>query len=209
MTPGAPVRFQRLVLAALVAVVVTLVVADWRVLVSPADVDVLQALAKPTKPRSLSLEPQLESPAIVPAQLKSYEAILERPLFDPSRRPPPAVIVKPAPTPPKPAQAPFPADKLRLVGIMRSPGKPPQALVRTNLNDPGLWIAEGGMVVGWRVERVGEDKVDFSANGATGMLKLIAVQAATDVPNTAATVPAAVPTPAPAPAPPATAPAKK
>jgi Tfp pilus assembly protein PilP len=217
MTPAAPIRFQRLILAVLAAAILALAVADWRVLVSTPDSDVVQIVARPATTRSLPLQPQLESPANAPAQPKIYAAILERPLFNSSRRPPAAVTAKPVPPAPKQVQAPFPADKMRLVGILRSPGKPPQALVRVNLNDPGLWIAEGGMVGDWRIEHVGADKVDFSANGATGMLKLAVVQAAVDAPNTGATAPGAAssatpvaaPAPAQPPAPVAAAPVKK
>ena len=211
MMVASPVRFQKLVLATLFAAIATLAVADWRIFVSSPAAEMAEPLAQRAAPKPRPVPPKEQPSAIDSTDAKSHEAILERPLFDSSRRPPPPVAVKPTPAPPKPVQAPFPADKYQLVGIMHHPGSPPQALVRTSSGEPGLWIAEGSMVGDWRVEQVGEDRVSFSSNGASGVLKLVAVQAtplATSRPPAPAT--AAAPTPAPAPAPaPAASPAAK
>jgi len=102
----------------------------------------------------------------------AYSEILARPLFHASRRPPPEVVAAPASTAPKPVVAPFPADKFVLVGIMRQPNRPARALLRTGQTGTSVWIAEGASLAGWTLKSVGDDRVEFVANGTTGVLKM-------------------------------------
>lgn len=194
MRASVSVRLQKSILVLAIMAIVALAAVDWRIAYEPP-MDLARSETV-GKPQSADAPLPLAPAAANAIENKDYSSILRRPLFDPTRRTP-VVAAKPTPAAPKPNLPPFPADKYKLVGLLRSPGEPPKALIRLSATEPGLWVTEGGNIGGWRVERVGDDKVTFSANGVSGMLKLVAVQTAGD----ASPVPAPPPlTPAPTPA---------
>lgn len=150
--------------------VLVLSYVNWRLLYWQPDTRSIVAPAPVIAPAAANPVPR--PGAGVAAMPKDYKNILARPLFDSSRRPQQVGATKPVPPPPKAAAAPFPADKFKLVGIMRSLNRPTRALLRTNATDPGNWIDEGGAIAGWAVVRIAEDRVELSANGVTGVVKL-------------------------------------
>jgi hypothetical protein len=152
------------------ALVLVLGYVNWRLLYWQPEPAASVAPAPVITPAAANPVPR--PGAGIAATPKDYKNILARPLFDSSRRPQEIAATKPVPPPPKPAAAPFPADKFKLVGIMRSPNRSTRALLRTNATDPGNWIDEGGAIAGWAVVRIGEDRVELSANGVTGVVRL-------------------------------------
>ena len=188
MTDRSPVRVERIAFGALSALVLVLGYVNWRLHYWQPDSELIVAPAPVITPASANPVPR--PGAEIAATPKEYKNILARPLFDSSRRPQEIAAIKPVPPPPKPAAAPFPADKFKLVGIMRSPNRSTRALLRTNVTDPGNWIDEGGAILGWAVVRIGQDRVELSANGVTGVVRLTAATAAATSPQVATPAPA-------------------
>jgi hypothetical protein len=191
LTGRSPVRVERFAFGALLALVLVLGYVNWRLLYWQPEPAASVAPAPVITPAAANPAPR--PGAQIATTPKDYKNILARPLFDSSRRPQEMAAAKPVPAPPKPAAAPFPADKFKLVGIMRSPNRSTRALLRTNATDPGNWIDEGGAIAGWAVVRIGEDRVELSANGVTGVVKLTAAAAATAVATTSQLAPPANP----------------
>jgi hypothetical protein len=81
-------------------------------------------------------------------QKKVFAAIVERPLFSQSRRPPSE----------EPSLEPAPSIDFSLSGIVISTGKP-SALVKQSADADPVRIGEGEEVSGWMVERIESDRI--------------------------------------------------
>jgi len=109
----------------------------------------------------------LQSPGEVPAlapmpPFAAFAASIERPLFTPSRRPPPDTSAAPS------SQG--PAARYRLVGLM-AVGNSRRALLVEG--DRRFEIAEGAVLDGWAVTRIEQDRVVLSSRlGSEVMLML-------------------------------------
>ncbi|GIX32849.1 MAG: hypothetical protein KatS3mg125_0805 [Lysobacterales bacterium] len=99
--------------------------------------------------------------------LETFAAAIERPLFEPDRRPPPPLVSEnPAPVPePKPEAPPLEVrvtgivvtPELRLV-MVRPPGAPDSVVLREGMPLPGDFAA-------WKVARVLPRQVEFEGGG--------------------------------------------
>ena len=89
--------------------------------------------------RSTPALPGLDEPEVAVPPLAAYAAVVERPLFSPSRRPPVVAEATAAPT--------APARKLTLRGIVLSPHKR-IALIETEGAPEPRWLAEGETLQG-------------------------------------------------------------
>jgi hypothetical protein len=96
--------------------------------------------------------------ALPPAE--DFAAIVERPVFSPSRRP----LAAPAPVIDQ-------GGDFVLVGIVISDGKP-FALVRPQPGAPPVRVDEGGSIAGWTAEAILADMVRFRRGEATIELDL-------------------------------------
>jgi hypothetical protein len=104
-----------------------------------------------------------ESHAYPTSSTPCYAAVVERPLFSPTRRP--AVIAaEDAPA------APVRRDELVLRGVMLAPHKR-VALIEVEGEEP-RWLAEGEGLDGWTLEAVHERHVVLGEAGATRELAL-------------------------------------
>ncbi len=90
--------------------------------------------------------------------LAHYAAIVERPLFSPSRRPPSVA-----------AAAPSADGRYRLLGVVAS-GNRKRAFVADGSRR--LDIAEGDAVDGWTVKKIGADNVVLTSSTGDTVLKL-------------------------------------
>ena len=167
---------ERLAMAALLLLVASLVGLNWSLAQWQPDISPLGAAPATTVPAPM-LELQQVPPASTETRRLATTEILARPLFDVSRRPPAPSAKPQAPAAVKVADAPFPADKYVLVGTMRLPKQPARALLRTGANGTSAWIAEGAVLAGWIVKSIGDDRVEFVANGTTGVLKIASAPA--------------------------------
>lgn len=101
-------------------------------------------------------------PALTPLPaLGTYAAIVERPLFSPSRRPPPGVT----------AAAPGPSieSRYRLIGIIGD-GAKRKAFVTAGTRRAE--IGEGDSFDGWTVKEIRQDRVLLTSSAGTAALKL-------------------------------------
>lgn len=93
--------------------------------------------------------------------LSAYRETLDRPLFEPSRRPrpeePDGPLADDAATPKRSPTA----DGLRIVGIMTGKGGAavPRALVRAPEEPQAIWVEAGAIIGGWKVARIGDRTV--------------------------------------------------
>jgi hypothetical protein len=112
--------------------------------------------------RPLTAVPASAPPAVLTAlpPLTSFSATVERPLFSPSRRPPPGTGA--APGPPV-------ASRYRLLGVVAS-GPKKRAFVADGARH--IDIAEGDLLDGWRVKQIGTDSVLLSSPEGESILKL-------------------------------------
>jgi hypothetical protein len=125
--------------------------AAWPWLVPP--VPSVRPLAAP--PASAS------APLVAPLPpLASYAAIVERPLFSPSRRPPPG-----APA----IQGPSIESRYRLVGIVAT-GPKRKAFVAEGAQRRE--IAQGDTLDGYTVSEIGQDRVKLTSPSGEAVLKL-------------------------------------
>lgn len=93
-----------------------------------------------------------------------FRQIVDRPLFNPSRRP-----VQRTETA---AAQPEAASELRLVGVMKEANQPPRALIRSAGEATGKWIAEGAEFKGWTLRKVKDHSVIVEAGGRSQELTL-------------------------------------
>lgn len=108
--------------------------------------------------------PQTAAPAPALSALPAigkYGAIVERPLFAPSRRAPPGMATAPAGSGIE--------GRYRLVGII-SAGSVRKAFVADGARRTE--IAEGGMLDGWTVTQIGQDRVLLRSATGEALLKL-------------------------------------
>lgn len=97
--------------------------------------------------------------------------VLERPLFSPTRRPPPP---EPQPVPesvpvtrvvtfvqeePEPTAPASDWQDLRLIGVLHA-DEQRRALVTTPEDPEGTWLAEGEEVFGWRIDAIAANKIE-------------------------------------------------
>jgi hypothetical protein len=100
------------------------------------------------------------APALVPLpSLASFAAIVERPLFTPSRRPPAGASVTGASI----------EGRYRLIGIVAT-GPKKKAFVADGARRRE--IAEGEALDGWQVKEIGQDRVLLSSPAGETVLKL-------------------------------------
>jgi hypothetical protein len=95
-----------------------------------------------------------------------YLAIMERPLFAPSRRPAEqqALEVQPvARQPEEPAEPQRPRPSLRLLGMM-SNGASTSALISVDGGE-ATWITQGEPVAEWALSAIGPNWIELSLNG--------------------------------------------
>lgn len=93
--------------------------------------------------------------ALEPPPASAFDGVLARPLFAPSRRPPPDA---PAPqVDAVPEAAPF---EIELVGVAIA-GDERRALVRQPGLPVGVWVETGAAIGGWTVEAIEPDHVLF------------------------------------------------
>jgi general secretion pathway protein N len=126
---------------------------EWLVLQEPVPIDAPPAAAAVAAPAAA------DAP-IVPPTPSSFAAILERPLFSPTRRPPAAAPAL-APTPEAAAPAP-PAQPIdfSLAGIVISDGSR-VALVQMQADGRVVQVAEGGEVDGWKAVTIEPQRAVF------------------------------------------------
>jgi len=115
-----------------------------------------------------TVRPLAAPPASAPAPsvatlppLASYAAIVERPLFSPSRRPAPGAQT---------ALGPSIESRYRLVGIIAA-GTKKKALVADGARR--IEIAEGDTLDGWTVTAIGKDRVALTSPTGDAALKLV------------------------------------
>ncbi len=94
--------------------------------------------------------------------LASYAAIVERPLFSPSRRPAPGA---------EPAAAASTVSRYRLLGIIGS-GPKKSAFVADGARR--IEIDAGGTLDGWTVKEIGQDSITLTSPTGDAVLKLTA-----------------------------------
>jgi hypothetical protein len=92
--------------------------------------------------------------------LASFSAIVERPLFSPSRRPPPGAGA---------AAGPLVASHYQLLGVVAT-GPKKRAFFADGARR--IDIAEGGRLDGWTVKQIGTDSVLLSSPEGEAVLKL-------------------------------------
>lgn len=101
--------------------------------------------------------------------LSAYAEVIQRPLFDRSRRPPPAFPVVAAPLP-QPAAAPSPP-AVELIGVAVS-GPQRYALIRP-VGGSSRLVAEGDSVDGWQVQAVAPGRMVLARGDQRAEIGLI------------------------------------
>jgi hypothetical protein len=100
------------------------------------------------------------TPVVALPPLASYAAIVERPLFAPTRRPPPGASA---------VQGPSIESRYRLVGIVAT-GPKRKAFVAEGAQRRE--IAQGDTLDGYTVSEIGQDRVKLSSPSGDAVLKL-------------------------------------
>jgi hypothetical protein len=118
---------------------------------------------------------QRETPTAVsdnmPISLDRLSATRERPLFSPSRRPPPPVAAfRALPPPPPPPPLPKPAPSLVLFGTFESKEEI-GAIVQVGKDKPTI-VRFGTYIDGWRVTEIGNRRVVLSLDGRKTVFSL-------------------------------------
>jgi hypothetical protein len=163
--PGAdplPLR-ATLQIAVLAAAAALLALLSLHLLITPVDT---APIAPPAghrdAPPPASIEP---ATALDRKTTEEFRETVARPLFNPSRKP--VQRKDAADSGPRAA-----ASDLRLIGVMRSAGQPPRALLRSPREPHGRWIAEGAELNGWMLREVGERSVVLQSGPRSHELKL-------------------------------------
>jgi len=143
--------------AALLALIAAIAMTDverWAIGSETANLPPAAAAAS-TSPTVVQLPPT--------PQAADFLDTLARPLFRAGRRPaPPPVVeapVKPAPPVIAKPVADEPLPDLQLLGVMTLPNGTARALLRTRSDPKGVWMSPGETIDGWRLGRVGKDRV--------------------------------------------------
>lgn len=147
----------------LFGIVVLLVALNVHVLNSTIDISPSSSpKGNPEKPALSSID------LVTPLDRKAaadFQQTVERPLFNPSRRP-----IKRAT-----ADAAVPnthAGDLRLVGVMKAADQPPRALIRFANGQAGRWIAEGEEFDGWKLRKINVRSVTLESGGQSHELSI-------------------------------------
>jgi hypothetical protein len=126
-------------------------IAAWPWLVPPVpSIRPLAAAAASTPVPSVAAVPPLAR----------YAAIVERPLFSPSRRPPPGAQA---------AEGASIESRYRLVGIVAT-GPKKMAFIAEGAQRRD--IVEGDMLDGWTVSEIGQDRIKLTSPASEAVLKL-------------------------------------
>jgi hypothetical protein len=111
-----------------------------------------------------------------PGPLADFRETIERPLFNPARRPmtpkPPAPepeVAEPLAPPQKAAAS---ASRLSLAGLISTGKLGGRALLRPEGATEGTWVEVGGEFEGWRVARIDPDGVVLEGRGGEEVLRL-------------------------------------
>lgn len=125
--------------------------------------------------RSSGVEAGISRQPSAIGDLNIYKTTLERPLFQPDRRPwkPEPMIVKAPPSaepiaPPKPVELPT---AVKLVGIHMS-SQEKRALIQPNATASAQWIEIGGEMSGWVVQEITENGVILRNGSVSRELQL-------------------------------------
>jgi hypothetical protein len=115
------------------------------------------------------------SRASAPASVPDLAALAEtrdRPVFSPERRPPETASGE--------AAAGDAPTGVALIGLMRTNGSAPLALLRVSGADKAGWLGAGGNVGGYTVRDIAFDSVVLDRGGRTIELKIRSTRAALD-----------------------------
>ena len=117
-----------------------------------------------------------DEPAAPGSQQISLDDLSEtrnRPLFSPSRRPPPAnvEVAVTAPPPPPPPQAPIPAPTLTFLGTFESATEV-GAAVQITPNDKPVVVRYGTYINGWRVVDISHKRLVLAYQDRTAVFTL-------------------------------------
>jgi len=156
-----------LLLSGAACLVMAVVAVDqWSALDEPIQIQVSLVA---TPPNDQIAAPPVNLPVVDVAQLKK---VIERPLFSPSRRPPPPQPVVQPTQPSLPlVQAAPPVLDFALVGIIRI-GDTPIALVQPQDGHPAQRLQAGDQFHGWVLTAISEDRAMFRSNGQSKELVL-------------------------------------
>jgi hypothetical protein len=145
----------------------------WRsALVLLAAAIAVRELATPSVPAVSAAPPLAVSrAALTPAAAGSrpgiaYPAIAQHPLFSPTRRP---WLPPPAPAT-REAAAPAPPASFTVIGTVIGDGVR-RAIVRPPNGDKTIVLAEGQILQGWTLRRIGRERLRFENDGATYELR--------------------------------------
>ena len=152
-----------LLLAVLCAVLGGRVYDEWQLSQQPVRID------EPS-PAAAAPAPAAEAPLVTPAA-GAFAAIVERPLFSPTRRPP-AAAPPPAPAP-EVVAAPTPLAPMdfSLAGVVISGGTR-SALVQMQADGRQVRVAEGGAIDGWTLVTVEPQRAVFRRDDSVQALVL-------------------------------------
>jgi hypothetical protein len=127
----------------------------------------------------VAAQPQEEPAAVAgnpptPTSLDRLSATRDRPLFSPSRRPPPAVEVRSAPPPraaaPQPPAAPQAPPNLTFFGTFESNDEV-GAIVQVG-NEKATTVRFGSYIEGWRVTEISRHRLALSLDDRTAVFSL-------------------------------------
>jgi hypothetical protein len=161
----------RLMLAMLAGAVGLLVLVNGYLIQSPIDISPVAPAARKDEAPPAG-EKELKT-ALDQKSVEQFQQTVARPLFDPSRRP----VQRDRNIP---AEAKVDSPELRLIGIMKSDGAPPRALIRVADEPTGKWIAEGATFNGWTLRKVRARSVIVESSGRTQELTFAASKRAPD-----------------------------
>jgi len=94
--------------------------------------------------------------------LEHFRAIVERPLFSPTRRPPPSAAAEPDAGP----------RQFQLKGVVVS-AREQHALIVSQATGKSYRVRTGDVVEGWRVERITGESAAFTKDGVETLVRLV------------------------------------
>ena len=153
------------VIALLLGIVAVFGALNWHMLNSTVDISPVapqRGQADSPLPSSVDLATPLDRKTAA-----QFGQMVERPLFNPTRRPAKRETV--------PATGPDtqPSD-LRLVGVMKAGDQPARALIRSASAQAGKWFAEGEEFDGWTLRKISARSVTVESGGRSHELALAA-----------------------------------
>jgi len=123
------------------------------------------AMPSPPPPITLAPLPPAQAPAPPTPPITAYAAIAARPLFLPSRRPPPSSAA-PAPL------ATTPPLDFSLVGVVTGPAQN-MALVQIPGQAAAVVVHVGAVVQGWTVTRIDRSGIEVQAGATSSHLRIV------------------------------------